>query len=200
MCVCGKMDDKQVGGCATAVQLVCKTYFGFVTFWSPSAMEAVLCNHCAQGPNHCFFRFCHILESFDDGGCARQPLRTELRQCVSGQPWACPGPLQGQMHPMQWSAGLVEPAMGAVLGCAGGLRCLRFCHILESFSDGACALQPLRTEPRQCVSGQPWACAGPLQGQMHPVQWSAGLVEPALGAAALLCSLLPVLSHSGVLQ
>ena len=34
------------------------------------------------------------------------------------------------------------------------------------------------------------------------MQWSAGLVEPALGAVAVLCSLiarlLPVLSHSGV--
>ena len=88
--------------------------------------------------------------------------------------------------------------------CAGSLRgFFRFCPILESFSDAGCARQPLHTEPRQCVGGQPWACPGPLQGQMQPVQWSAGLVEPALGAAALLCrwfAWLPVLSHSGVLQ
>ena len=51
-----------------------------------------------------------------DGGCARQPLCTEPRQCVSGQPWACPGLLQGQVQPMQWSAGLVEPALGAAAG------------------------------------------------------------------------------------
>ena len=80
------------------------------------------------------FRFCHILGSFSDGGCARQPLRTEPNQCVSGQPWVCPGPLQGQMDPVQWSAGLVEPARGAVLGCAGGLRgFFRICFILKSF-------------------------------------------------------------------
>ena len=174
--------------------------------WSAGLVEPALgavlgCSGGLRG----FFWFCNILESFSDGCCARLPLRTEPHQCVSGQPWACSGPLQVQMHPVQWSAGLVEPALGAVLGCAGGLRgFFRFCHILESFSDGACARQPLRTEPRQCVSGQPWACPGPLQGQMHPVQWSAGLVEPALGAAAVLCRwfarLLPVLSHSGVLQ
>ena len=34
------------GGCKTAVQLAS----GFVTFWSPSVMEAVLGNHCAQSP------------------------------------------------------------------------------------------------------------------------------------------------------
>ena len=127
-------------------------------------------------------RFVHTLESFSDGACARQPLHTEPRQCVGVQPWACPGPLQGQMHPVQWSAGLVEPALGAVLGCAGGLRGLRFCHILETFSDGCCAPQTLRTEPRQRVSGQLWGCPGPVQGQIHPVQWSAGVVEPALEA------------------
>ena len=164
------------GGCGTAVQLAS----GFVTFLSPSVMEPVLGNHCAQSPasvwaaspghalghckvkctlcsgqqvwwslhwglRHCcagclrgFFQFCHILESFSDAGPARQPLRTEPCQCVGVQAWACPGPLQCQMHPVQWSAGLVKPAPGAVLGCAGCLRgFFRFIHILESFSDGA---------------------------------------------------------------
>ena len=110
-------------------------------------MEAVLGNNCAQSPasvwvaspghtlDHCKvkctlcsgqqvwrsphgglcasvvsegglvgLRFCHILKSFSDGAYARQTLRSE---------------------PHQWSAGLAEPALGAVLGCAGGLRGLR---------------------------------------------------------------------------
>ena len=139
-------------------------------------------------------RLCRFVGISREAGSTRQPSHTKPCQCVSGQPWACHGPLEDQMHPVvQWSAGLVEPARGAVLGCAGRLLYLRFCHILESFSDGACARQPLRTEPCQCVSGQPWACPGPLQGQMHPVQLSAGLVEPALGAvlgcAGRLCGL-----------
>ena len=37
-------------GCGTAVQVVCEASSGFVTFWSPSVMEAVLGNHCAQSP------------------------------------------------------------------------------------------------------------------------------------------------------
>ena len=119
------------GDCGSAVQVVCEASSGFVTFWSPSVMEAVLGNHYGQSPasvwvkwtmcsgqqvcwslhwglRQCcagglrgLFRFCHTLELFSDAGCARQPLRTEEpRQCVSGQPWACPGPLQGQMQPV----------------------------------------------------------------------------------------------------
>ena len=38
------------GGCGTAVQVVCEASSGFVTFWSPSVMQAVLGNHCAQSP------------------------------------------------------------------------------------------------------------------------------------------------------
>merc|ERR1739841_384367 len=105
---------------------------------------------------------------------------------------------------MPWATARSNAAWGLLQCCAGGFRGFRFCHILESFSDGGCARQPLRTEPRQCVGGKPWVCPGPLQGQMHPVQWSVGLVEPALGAAAMLCRwfarLFPVLSHSGVVQ
>ena len=80
---------------------------------------------------------------------------------------------------------------------------MRFCQILELFSDGGCARQPLRTEPCQCVCGQPWAYHGPLQGQMQPLQCSAGLVEPALGAAAGLCrwfGRVAALPDSGVFQ
>ena len=165
------------GGCGTAVQLVCEASSGFVTFWSPSVMEAVLGNHCAQSPasvwvaspGHALVSNCKVKCSLCSGQQVWWSLHRGLPQC--------------------WS---------------GGLRgFFRFCHILESFSDAGCARQPLRTEPRQCVGGQPWACPGPLQGQMDPVQLTAGLVEPALGAAAVLCSLfarLPVLSHSGVVQ
>ena len=39
-------------------------------------------------------------------------------------------------------------------------------------------------------SGQAWACQGALQGQMQPLLCAAGVVVPALGAAAGLCSLL----------
>ena len=46
------------------------------------------------------------------GGAARQPLpTTEPCQCVSGQPWACHGPLQGQVQPLQCEAGVVELAV-----------------------------------------------------------------------------------------
>ena len=34
------------------------------------------------------------------------------------------------------------------------------------------------------MSGQPWASRGALKGQMQPLQYAAGVVEPALGAAA----------------
>ena len=37
---------------------------------------------------------------------------------------------------------------------------------------------------------------GHCKVKMQPVQWSAGLVELALGTAVVLCSLLPVMSHS----
>ena len=44
-----------------------------------------------------------------------------------------------------------------------------------------------RTEPCQCVSGQPWACLGALQGQMQSLLCPSGVVGPALGAVAGLC-------------
>ncbi len=54
--------------------------------------------------------------------------------------------------------------------------------------------------PASVWVASPGHAVGHFKVQMQPVQWSAGLVEPALGAATVLCSLLPVLSHSGVLQ
>ena len=53
---------------------------------------------------------------------------------------------------------------------------------------GGAAWQSQRTEPCQCISGQPWACYGLLQAQMQPLQRAVGVVEPALGAAAGLGS------------
>ena len=67
-------------------------------------------------------------------------------------------------------------------GWAGGLWGLRFCWFVEVPTGGN--RQPQRTEPCQCLSGQPWANNGALPGQMEPLQYSAGVVEPALGAAA----------------
>ena len=37
-------------GLCSAVQVACEASSGFVTFWSPSVMEPVLGNHCAQSP------------------------------------------------------------------------------------------------------------------------------------------------------
>ena len=52
------------------------------------------------------------------------------------------------------------------------------------FSVGA-TQEPECTEPcHQCVSGQPWACHEVLQGQLRVLQCAAGVLEPALGAAA----------------
>ncbi len=52
---------------------------------------------------------------------------------------------------------------------------------------GGSTRQPQRTEPCQCVGGQPWACHWALQGQMQPLMCAAGVVGPALGPAAGLC-------------
>ena len=57
---------------------------------------------------------------------------------------------------------------------------------------GGAAQQPQRTEPSQCVSGQPWLCHGALQGQMQPLQRAEGMVELALGALAGLARWLVV--------
>ena len=68
--------------------------------------------------------------------------------------------------------------------CAGGLWRLQFCRFWESFRGVGSTRQPQRKEPCQCVSGQPWACHGALQGQMHPLMCAAGLVGPVLRAVA----------------
>ena len=90
------------------------------------------------------------------------------------------------MHPLQFAAGVVRPALEVATGRAGqvviGDSVLP--TAVEFSSDGGFDRQPLRTEPYQCVRGQPWACHGALQGKMKTLQCSAGVVEPALGAAA----------------
>ena len=66
-------------------------------------------------------------------------------------------------------------------GWAGGVWGLRLCQISDFISDEGCARPTLRTE-RACA--QSWACNGALQGQMQPLQCSAGVLGPVLGAAA----------------
>ena len=61
---------------------------------------------------------------------------------------------------------------------------LRVCQFVEISRGGGSTRQSQRTEPCQCESGQPWVCHGALQGQVQPLQCAAGVVEPALGAAA----------------
>ena len=56
--------------------------------------------------------------------------------------------------------------------------------IVEISRGGGSTWQPQRTEPYQCVNGQPWVCQEALQGQMQALQGVAGLAEPELGAAA----------------
>ena len=75
--------------------------------------------------------------------------------------------------------GCCRPAGQVVCECCSFAGCFFFVY-------GGAAWQPQHTEPCQCVSGQPWARNGPLQGQMQPLKCAAGAVEPALGAAARL--------------
>ena len=80
---------------------------------------------------------------------------------------------------------------------------MRFCRFMEMCRKGGAARQPQRTEPCQCVCGQPWAYHGALQAQMQPLQCAAGVMEPALGAVAGLGRWfmgVVVLRISGVLQ
>ena len=67
-------------------------------------------------------------------------------------------------------------------GWACGLWCVLLCGFLDIFSAGGSARQPQRTEPCQCVCGQPWACPWPLYDQMQPLQCAAGVAGWRLGA------------------
>ena len=128
---------------------------------------------------------CGMLEFSKCGDTAWQPQRTEPCQCMNGLPWAYHGPLQGQMQSSpNYAAGVVEPTLGDVYeGC-----CFADCLLEFSRCGGTACRQPQCTEPCQCVGGQPWACHGQLQGQMHPLQHAVGVIEPDLGAAARLGS------------
>ena len=63
---------------------------------------------------------------------------------------------------------------------------MRFGRFVEISRGRGSTRQPQRTEPCQCVSVQPWACHGALQGQMQPLMRATGVVAPALKAAAEL--------------
>ena len=71
----------------------------------------------------------------------------------------------------------------ACCGRAGQVVC-GFCCFADYLSCGGAARQPKRKEPCQCVTGQSWAYHRPLQGQIQPLEYAAGAVAPALGAAA----------------
>ena len=87
------------------------------------------------------------------------------------------------MQPLQRAAGVLEPALGDAAGLGrwfvGGAVLLK-----AGSTCGDTARQPPCLEPCQYASGQPWACHGPLQGQMQPLQREAGVVKPALVASA----------------
>ena len=95
-----------------------------------------------------------------------------------------------------WGKARLNAASAACSGCGGdctggcssgqvGLWGLRFCRFVGLSRGGDSTRQPpQRTEPCQCVAGQPWACRAALQGQMQPLQSAAVVKRPAVGAAA----------------
>ena len=68
---------------------------------------------------------------------------------------------------------------GACTRCCGGAG-----QVVEISRGGGSTLQPQRTEPCQCASGQPWAYHGALEDQMQILKCAAGALEPAPGATA----------------
>ena len=115
----------------------------------------------------------------------RQPQYTEPYHCVSGQPWVCQGSLQGQTQPFFVQQEWWGLFLGLRQGRAGGLWwALQFCRCVQVSRGGGSSRQPQRTEPCYCVSGQCWAYQGALQKQTQSLLCAAGVVGPALGAAA----------------
>ena len=88
------------------------------------------------------------------------------------------------MQPLLCEAGVLEPSPGAAAGLGRWFVGGAGCGFVDISRGGGSTRQPQRTEPCQFVSDQPWACHGPLQGQMQPLQCAAGVVEPVLGATA----------------
>ena len=129
-------------------------------------------------------QFYQILEFSSGGVRAQQPLSTYFCVCVRGQPWACHGELKAVYTLLSTQQPWWTLHWVLRQGWAGGFWGIQFYHILNFISDGGFAQQHLRTEPCQCVCYQPWACHGALQGQMQPLKFLAGVVEPGLGAAA----------------
>ena len=124
-----------IGCCGKPVQVVWEVC-GFAIFWSRSVMDVVLGNHCAQSPaSVCVASPGHVM-----GHC-----KAKCSLCYVPQLW-------WRLH---W---------GLRPGRAGGLWEMRFHRFVELSGGRGSTRQPQRTEPRQCVSGQPWACHGALEG------------------------------------
>ena len=148
--------DPCTRGCGRAGLVVCGGC-GFAGLWRFPEEEAALGNHSPQSPASVWVA---------NSGYPMGHYKARGSLCT--------------VHQVCWNLywGLLE-------GWAGGLWGLRFCRFMEiSRGSGSSTRQPQRTEPCQCVGGQPWACHRPLKGQIHLLQCSAGVVEPALGAAA----------------
>jgi len=142
-----------------------------------------------------------MLEFSGCGGTAQHPLCTEPCQCVSGQPWGYRGALQGQMQPLHCAAGLLEPALSTAAGvsrwCVVGAGLLN-AGVTQWRCSATTAYRALPVCERP-VLGMPKA----QQDQMQPLQCAAGVMEPALGAAAGLgrwCAGGAVLLNAGVFQ
>ena len=76
-----------------------------------------------------------------------------------------PGALQGQMQLLQCAVDLVEPALEGAVGLSRWFVGGAVLPLLgEVFRGGGSTRQPQRIEPCHCVSGQPWAYYGALQG------------------------------------
>ena len=77
---CGRWCGACTGGGGRGAVQVVRWGCGFAGLWRFLKEEAAFGNHSAQSPTS-----------------------------VSGQPWACHRPIQGQMQPLQCAGGVVEP-------------------------------------------------------------------------------------------
>ena len=139
------------GCCGRAGQVVCRGC-GFAGLWRFPEDEAALGDHSAHSPAGV---------SVTSPGHAMGYCQVKYRHCSLWQVWR-------SLH------------RGLRQGWAGGLWGLRFCRCVEISRGGGSTRQPQRTDPWQCVSDQPWACHGVLQGSMQPLQCEAGVVGPVL--------------------